>query len=515
MYWDFIKTHLSELQIKLIEHINISLSAMLFAILLGISLGILITRLPKLKNPVLGLTNIFQTIPSIALLGFLIPFVGIGLTPTLIALIVYALLPITSNTYVGLKGIASVYIQVANSLGFTRWQRLYLIELPLALPVIMGGVRISMAMTISITTIAAFIGAGGLGDFITQGLSLNDQNLILLGAIPTALLALIMDYCIIILTSLLSQRHRVALRFKKTKILVVSFIAVILLIILSYDLRFFLSKDQLDSPLVIGTKNFTEQYILGHLMAELLEAKTHLRIVKKFNLGTTDILQNALLSGQVDLYPDYTGTAYLLVLKQKKIKNPQETYHFVQDAYLKQFQLMWLRPFGFYNAESLAVKEQFAEQNNLINLSDLDRMGSQITLATPAEFLRRPDGLPGLTRVYGFEFKKIVQMQPDLVYQAIQNDKVQAIGAFTTDGRITEFKLRILKDDKHFYPPYYAAPVIRNSVLQKYPQIAVVLKPLLGTIDNETMQHLNYLVDVKKISPQKVAHDFLVMRRLI
>ncbi|BCA95297.1 quaternary ammonium transporter [Legionella antarctica] len=512
---DFIIEHLPQLQTKLVEHINISLTAMFFAIILGISLGILITRLPKLKNPVLGLTNIFQTIPSIALLGFLIPLVGIGLTPTLIALIVYALLPITSNTYIGLKGIAPTYNQVANSLGFTRWQRLHLIELPLALPVIMGGVRISMAMTISITTIAAFIGAGGLGDFITQGLSLNDQNLILLGAIPTALLALTMDYSIVILTSLLSQRHRLILRFKKTKVLIVSLVVVMLLTIVSYDFVVFFSKDKRDTHLVIGSKNFTEQYVLGYLMADLIEAKTHLHVDKKFNLGTTAILQNALLSGQVDLYPEYTGTAYLVVLKQKKIKNPQKTYQFVQDAYLNQFQLVWLSPFGFYNAESLAVKEQFAEQNNLINLSDLVQMGSQITLAAPAEFLSRPDGLPGLTHVYGFKFKKIVQMQPDLVYHAIQNDKVQAIGAFTTDGRITEFNLRLLTDNKHFYPPYYAAPVIRNSVLKKYPQIAVVLKPLLGTIDNETMQHLNYLVDVKKISPQKVAHDFLVERRLI
>ncbi|WP_019217970.1 ABC transporter permease [Legionella tunisiensis] len=217
-YLDFITTSLPELQIKLVEHISISISAMFIAILLGIGFGILMTRLPKLRNIGLGLTNIFQTIPSIALLGFLIPFVGIGITPTLIALIIYALLPITSNTYTGLKGVSPNYLHVADSLGFTHWQRLYMIELPLALPVIMNGIRISMAMTISITTIAAFIGAGGLGDFITQGLSLNDPKLILLGAIPTALLALTADYILATLTLLLSRRHRLGLRFKKQKL---------------------------------------------------------------------------------------------------------------------------------------------------------------------------------------------------------------------------------------------------------------------------------------------------------
>ena len=139
----------------------------------------------------------------------------------------------------------------------------------------------------------------------------------------------------------------------------------------------------------------------------------------------------------------------------------------------------------------------------------------KLTLASPAEFIKRPDGLPGLARTYGLNFKKIVQMQPDLVYQAIQNNSVQIIEALTTDGRVPEFHLYLLNDDKHSYPPYYAAPVIRNSVLKKYPQVLLALQPLLGAIDNKTMQQLNYLVDVKKISPQKVAHDFLVNRNLI
>lgn len=463
-YWDFIKSSLPELQTKLIEHIAISFSAMFLALILGVSLGIIITRVPKLKSFVLGMTNIFQTIPSIALLGFLIPFVGIGLTPTLIALIIYALLPITSNTYTGVKEVSPTYLHVANSLGFTRWQRLYIIELPLALPIIMTGVRISMALTISITTIAAFIGAGGLGDFITQGLSLNDPNLILLGAIPTALLALTTDYIITTLTHLFSRRQRTTLRFKKTKVILMSLmVATLLAIITNYLLS---SLHNAKNSIVIGTKNFTEQYVLGYLMAELLETKTDLQIVRKFNLGTTTILQNALLIGQVDLYPEYTGTAYLLVLKQNQIKNPQQTYEFVQQAYLKKYDLVWLAPFGFDNSESLAVTEQFAQQYQLVNLSDLNQVASQLTLATPAEFLKRPDGLPGLTRTYGFQFKKIVQMQPDLVYQAIQNKNVQVIEAFTTDGRIAEFQLRVLKDDKHFYPPYYAAPIIRNSTLK-------------------------------------------------
>ena len=509
-YWDFLKIHLPELQNKLVEHISISLSAMFIAILIGVNLGILITRLPKLKGPVIGLTNIFQTIPSIALLGFLIPFVGIGLPPTLIALIVYALLPITGNTFTGLKGVSAMYLQVANILGFTRWQRLYLVEFPLALPVIISGIRTSMAMTIGITTIAAFIGAGGLGDFITQGLSLNDSNLILLGAIPSALLALSIDYVIATLTLLSSRRHRLAMRFKHLKItLMLIIVATLGTIILHHTISLFHTGKK---TIVIGTKNFTEQYILGHLMAELIETKTNLRVTRKFNLGTTSILQNALLAGQIDLYPEYTGTAYIVVLKQEKIRSPQQTYEFVKKAYLQKYDLVWLPPFGFENAESLAVRKEFAEQHHLVNLSDLKGISRLLILAAPAEFIKRSDGLPGLTRTYDLTFKKIIQMQPDLVYQAIQNNNVQIIEAFTTDGRIAEFNLRILKDNLNFYPPYYAAPIIRRAVLNSHPEVASALKPLLGSIDNKTMRELNFLVDVEKQSPQKVAHDFLVKK---
>lgn len=352
-YWDFITAHLPELRVKLIEHVSISISAMLIAIVIGVCLGLLSVRLPRLKSTVLSMTNLFQTIPSIALLGFLIPCVGIGLMPTLIALVIYAVLPITSNTYIGLKGVAPTYLHVANSLGFTSWQRLYIIEIPLALPTIMAGIRTSMAMTIGITTIAAFIGAGGLGDFITQGLSLNDTQLILLGAIPVSLLALAMDYVLGVCTLLLAHRTRLTLHFKKTKIILVSIILGGLFFIMTYD-ALFLAKNS-KNTIIIGAKNFTEQYVLGHLMAELIETKTNLRVVKKFNLGTTNILHHALLAGQIDIYPEYTGTAYLTVLRENQIKEPLQMYHRVQIAYQENYDLTWLPSFGFYNAESLAL----------------------------------------------------------------------------------------------------------------------------------------------------------------
>lgn len=511
--WQFLQTHFPELQEKLVEHISISMYAMMMAITIGLSLGIIISRLPKLKTLVLATTNLFQTIPSIALLAMLIPFVGIGVPPTLIALTVYALLPITGNTFTGLKSVDASHLQVASTLGLTAFQRLYLIELPLALPVIMAGIRTSMAMTIGITTLAAFIGAGGLGDFITQGLALNDSKLILLGAIPSALLALTIDYILAVVTQLLSPRQRLAMRFKFINIALVIIITGLLGgIILNQMLKLNNNHRQ---TIIIGSKNFTEQFILAHLMAELIEAQTSLRVIKKLNLGTTTVVHNAMLTNQVDLYPEYTGTAYLVVLKQKKVLPAKETYNFVKKSYLRKFNFRWLPPFGFENAGSLAVSQTLAKRYHLSNLSDLLPVAATLTLAAPAEFIKRRDGFPGLKCKYKLSLKKIIQMQPDLVYQAIHHHKVDIIEAFTTDARIEEYTLKILRDDRHFYPPYFAAAIIRNKIHQNHPEIETVLRPLFHSIDAQTMRSLNYQVDVLKKSPKRVAQDYLVKRGLI
>jgi osmoprotectant transport system permease protein len=512
-FLNYLIIHGPDLRIKLVEHLLISFSAMFISIVIGITLGILISRCSKLKGLILSITHIFQTIPSIALLGFLIPFVGIGLIPTLIALVVYALLPITDNTYTGLKGVSANYLHVAHSLGFTRWQRLYLIELPLAQPVIIAGIRTAMAMTIGLTAIAAFIGAGGLGDFITQGLSLNDSKLILLGAIPSALLALSVDYVIATLSLVSSARQRSLMRFKLVRVGFMGIIISALFLLVIYDSFVHVTNSRYS--IVVATKNFTEQYILGHMMAELIEKKTNLHVIKNFNLGTTAILQNALLEGAIDLYPEYTGTAYVIVLKQNKKMDAAPLYNFVKNAYQKKFSVTWLAPYGFENSESLAVKEQFALVHHLVTLSDLATLSKKITIGVLSEFFVRPDGLPGLQTTYELSFKKIIQMQPALLYEAIKNDEVEAIEAFTTDGRTREYNLRILKDDKHFYPAYYAAPIVRTSVLKNHPEIVQALRPLANSINNKLMQDLNYLVDVKKKDPQQVAHDFLMERGLI
>lgn len=510
----FLQLHQQIFIVRLLQHIYLSLSATLCAILIGVPLGVWITRQPKVRGFILGITNITQTIPSLALLALLIPLLGIGIKPTIVALTVYALLPITRNTFTGINSVPEASLEAAEGLGFTSWQRLRLIEIPLALPIIMAGIRTATAMTIGITTIAAFIGAGGLGDFITTGLSLDNTRLILLGAIPTAILALTLDFIMSQLEVCANPRLRQNMAFKKIKFGAIGVIMAVILTSFGSGIynSYFYRRSQ---TIIVASKNFTEQYILADMMADLIRAKTHLHVIVKQNLGTTAVLQKALEKGAIDLYPAYTGTGYVVVLGYKKVLSATKTYDIVKQQYQKRLHLTWLKPFGFYNSQTLALKTQFAKQHNLKNLSDLTAIAPRLTLAAPAEFIKRPDSFPGLSKVYRLKFRRIKQLQPDLLYQAINSGAVNIIEVFTTDARIQTYHLTALKDDKHFYPPYYAAPVVRTATLKAHPQLASILNSLAGMISTNTMRQLNEQVDVGKRSPKSVAASFLKQHHLI
>lgn len=491
--------------IKLVQHIELAFSATGLALLVGMPIGIWMNTCRKAKALFLGVANVFQTIPSLALLAFLVPLLGIGFKPSITALTVYALLPIIRNTYTGLATIADATIEAAHAMGFTYWQRLRIVELPLAMPVILSGVRIASAMTIGIATIAAFIGAGGLGDFIATGLALGNNRLILLGAIPTALLALAVDFLIGSAETTLSRK-----KISQWRIGIATIIAISIVVMIGVDLW---AKRK--PSLVIAGKNFTEQYILVDMMTELLQRYTDLTVKKQFNLETTSVIHAAMLKGDVDIYAEYSGTAYFVVLKQKKSLPDNELLSFVRQSYQRRYGLTWLQPFGFENLQTLAVTRAFASTHHLQNLSDLVRFALPLTLAAPAEFLVREDAYPLLQKNYGFTFKEIRQMEPNLMYTAIDRGMVDVIEAFATDGRLKKYDLVALQDDLQIYPAYEVAPVVRLAVLKAHPEIAQVLNKIAGKIDAKTMRQLNYQVDMKHQSPQKVAHDFLLAEKML
>lgn len=270
-----------------------------------------------------------------------------------------------------------------------------------------------------------------------------------------------------------------------------------------------------EETLTIGSKDFTEQFIVAEIMAQCIEEHTDLNVRRRTNLGGTMICHAALLRGDIDLYAEYTGTALTSILGREVIADPDEVYAAVQAAYGEKYDAAWLDPFGFNNTYAITVRASFADQHDIRRISDLADMAETLEAGFTAEFAVREDGYPGLKEIYGFGFGSTRDMDSSLMYRAVARGQVDVISAFATDGRIAAYDLRVLEDDRGFFPPYYAAPVARADVLAEYPQVAEALSSLAGRIDNQTMQRLNQEVDEDGRDPAAVARDFLQAQGLI
>lgn len=270
---------------------------------------------------------------------------------------------------------------------------------------------------------------------------------------------------------------------------------------------------------VVGSKNYTEQMVVGHMVAELIEAHTDLKVERKLHLGGTNVCFEALKRGSanngIDIYVEYTGTGLVNILQMESKTDPQEVYEIVKKEFEDRWNLIWLEPWGFNNTYTLAVKEEFAKENGIETFSDLGKLADELVFGCTMEFAERPDGYPGFIKAYGYSFKEVKAMDPGLMYSAIDNDLVQVISAFATDGLLVAHKLKILKDDKKFFPPYFAAPLVNGEVLNRYPQIGDVLNRLANSITDEDMQQLNYMVDGEGRDVAEVARSFLKERGYI
>ncbi|CAM5783581.1 MULTISPECIES: ABC transporter substrate-binding protein [Brevibacillus] len=269
-----------------------------------------------------------------------------------------------------------------------------------------------------------------------------------------------------------------------------------------------------DQVTVVG-KNFTEQDILTNLVGIMLEKNTDLKVETKPFLGGTDVAFNAVKGGSADLYVEYTGTGLVNIMGQEAMKDPQEVYDKVKADFAEKYKMEWLEPIGFNNTYALAVTKETADKYKLKTISDLIPHAQQLTFGTEQEFLERSDGLKGLEKSYGLKFKGTKSMDAGLKYKAISEGNVDIIDAFSTDGQLVKHDLVILEDDKHFFPPYFAAPLVRQETLQKHPQIKEVLSKLAGKIDDKQMAVLNAQVDVDKKKSRDVAEAWLKEQGLI
>ncbi len=271
-----------------------------------------------------------------------------------------------------------------------------------------------------------------------------------------------------------------------------------------------------EKKVIIASKPMTEQFILVEMLTALIEANSDIVVEQKMGIGGgTANIHPGIINGEIDIYPEYSGTGWLFVLKEDLINNPDELFAEVKEKYNSEYNIKWMEPYGFNNTFALAMDKNLAEEMNIKTYSDLSSKSNELIFGAEYDFYEREDGLPGLKEVYGFNFKNEVEMDIGLKYDAIKSKKVNVINAFSTDGLLLEYNLKVLEDDKFFFPSYQGATLVRNETLEKYPELEGILQKLEGAVSDEEMIFLNYQVDKENKDPKEVALNFLKEKGLI
>lgn len=497
-------TRWDDLVLALWQHIQLTTFALVIAAILAISLAIWALRHRRIAEIFLQITGILQTIPSLAVLALMIPIVGIGFPAALTALVVYALLPIFQNTYLGLSQVQPELIDSAAALGLPRNKILWKVRFPLATPNIIAGLRTATVMIVGTGTLAALIGAGGLGSFILLGIDRNDNNLLLIGAITSALLA--------ILATLLIQiigKTRGKLRW-----------TIVIGLLGTITVGTFVPKlvSQQSSTVVIAGKLGSEPTILIEMYKDLIQADDpHVKVITKDSLGTTSFLYNALKSDDIDIYPEFTGTI-LSDIARKPATLPKgasaETTYAAAKKVAKNLNLTVGKPTKFNDTYAIAVSSSAAKKYGLTTIGDLHKLPNASAGMT-AEFLDRTDGWPGIAQTYDLTDIPTTSFDPTLRYQAIAQGKVSIVDAYSTDSQLKQYHLQVLQDDQRFFPAYQAVPLMKNAFAKKHPDYVQSLNKLAGKITDADMQEMNYLVNVKHEPASKVAKDYLVEHHIL
>ncbi len=512
-FLQFLSEHWRELLVLTREHIFLVFLSTGFAILIGVPLGVLLTRIRSLQTPILGFANIMQTVPSLALFGLLIPipFIGgIGARTAIIALALYALLPVIRNTVTGILGIDPKIREAATAMGMTDRQVLKMVELPLAMPVMLTGIRIAVVISVGVATVAAAVGAGGLGTYIFRGLRQNDNNLLLAGALSSAILALLCDFAL----GQFEKTYRIGERHSdgRRRLIGLGFAGLFAAIIASGYITEFRSEisNNGTSPIaaekriVVGSKDFTESIILAEILAQMLEKKGVI-VERQFELGG-NIAHDGLLAKQIDVYPEYSGTAYTAILKHPPITDPQSVYDQTKAEYSEKFNLVLSPPLGFSNDFAILVRGDVARKNNLKTISDAVPLAKNWQAGFGQDFISRADGYPAFLK-YGFGLtKQPREMDLSLTYRALQSGELDIIAGNSTDGLISALDLFQLADDKHYFPPYQAVFIARKESVESLNE---VFEKLSNAISTEEMRRMNYEVDGNKRSPKDVAGEWV------
>ena len=511
-FWQFLRLNWSELLSLVQQHVVLVFIAILIAVVIGVPTGVLLTRYRSLRGPILGVANVMQTIPSLALFGFLIPlpFIGgIGTRTALVALVLYSLLPIIRNTVTGILGVDPNVREAAVAMGMTGSQVLRQVELPLAMGVIVTGIRVATVIAVGVTTIAAAVGAGGLGVYIFRGLRQYDNNLLLAGAVSAALLALAADFFLGLVQSEFSFEAKRSVAGSTTRKLLL--VAGVLVLVVG-GLALWRGGATGQTRVSVGSKDFTESALLAEIVAQMLEARG-VSVERRFELGG-NLPHEAMIAGTLDLYPEYTGTSYTAILHHTPISDPRAVYDQVKQEYASKFNVEVSQPLGFENTFAMLIRGDDARRLNLKTISDAAPHAPQWRAGFGQDFMSRADGYPGFSKAYGLKFAEVREMDLSLTYIALSSRQVDLVAGNSTEGRIATLDLFQLADDRHYFPPYEAVYLVRQDSLARVPALREVVAKLANGLTTDEMRRLNYEIDGNKRDPKEVVKEWIAKRGL-
>ncbi|WP_299308422.1 ABC transporter permease/substrate-binding protein [uncultured Croceicoccus sp.] len=486
---------LADLPDLLQAHLVLSLAAIALAVGIGLPLAIAASHAPGLRAPVLAIVGVFQTIPGLALLALFYPALvllgratgwavpALGFLPALLALSIYAMLPIVRNAVTAIAGLDPVLRQAADGIGMTARQRLLRVELPLGAPVILAGLRTAAVWTIGTATLATTVGQPSLGDLIFSGLQTENWVRVLVGCGAAAVLALMTD-------ALLGLIERGIAR--RSKAMVLSGIGALLFAVLLAFVPLSGGNGDADRPAyVVGAKNFSEQYILAALLERRLEA-AGMRVERRDNLGSA-IAYRAVAAGDIDVYVDYTGTLWANVLNRNDNPDRETMMRVLSRGLMARDGVRVLGSLGFENAYAFAMPAARARALNIADLDDLAAKGPELTLGSDLEFLSRPEWR-AVEGAYGMRFGGSTAYSPTFMYRAVANGRADVISAFSSDGRIAALDLVTLADPRGALPRYDAVILLSQRAAQD-PELVRALRPLIGAISIARMREANLAVD--------------------
>ncbi len=489
-------------------HVLLSASALVLGLAISLPLAVAAARSPRLRWPVLALASLVQTIPSLALLALFYPlllalsalaeaalgrgFSALGFLPSLLALTLYSVLPILRNAVTGLTGLDPAIVQAADGVGMTPRQKLLQVELPLAAPVIMAGVRTAAVWTIGAATLATPVGQTSLGNYIFAGLQTENWVFVLFGCAASAVLALSADQLLGLAETGVRDRRPGRVTAGLAAIVLGAGAAMSPLVSVGASTAY-----------VVGAKNFSEQYILAELMAGELE-RTGARVTRKENLGS-NVAYRALAAGEIDVYVDYSGTLWTNVLGRTDNPGRAAVLEALTAELRRRDGVLVLGSLGFENAYAFAIRADRARALGVSSLDDLARAAPGLTLGTDVEFLSRPEWR-SVRSAYGLAFRNSRSFQPTFMYRALSGGEADVISAFSSDGRIAADRLTVLTDPRGAIPPYDAV-ILVSPKRAGDARLLGALRPLVGSISVEAMRAANYSVDrdLDKLTPAEAA----------